>query len=610
MHTTQPPRSKRYRFKAALSACLLWLSFNTAQAAATFNESSGILFIPAVDVDYGQAAFSVTLRLAKAPKLPQVGDEFIFAGATPNATLGLHNVTFTSINGLAYFPEMLLTTTQGSFSYRMLLQYIPDSDPARLKVITAQAAATFNESSGILFIPALDVDYGQAAFSVTLRLANAPKLPQVGDEFIFAGATPNATLGLHNVTFTSINGLAYFPEMLLTTTQGSFNYRMLLQYIPDSNPARLKVISMAQNDAATYDLASGELHIPLVDINQGLDSLDVLLKRADGKTGLFQEGDLFETAGISHASQQLFDTAYDGSTDAAYVGQVLINDQGRILNYRIRLQGIEPQEATVWRGKITRMALNGSDGIPGPQGGKGDPGLAGLDGNSLLNGKGAPATTLGKNGDFYIDTSKNTLYGPKTNNIWTVATNLVGPAGASGANGYNSLVKVTSEAVGANCPAGGNKIDNGLDTSNNGSLEAAEITATYYVCNGVAGTSGADGTNGTNGLNSLVNSSAEAAGTNCANGGQKVESGLDDNGDGTLAADEVDSTSYVCNGTDGANGADGTNGLNSLVNSSDEPAGTNCANGGQKVESGLDNDGSGTLTADEVVSTSYVCNGT
>jgi hypothetical protein len=36
-----------------------------------------------------------------------------------------------------------------------------------------------------------------------------------------------------------------------------------------------------------------------------------------------------------------------------------------------------------------------------------------------------------------------------------------------------------------------------------------------------------DGTNGTNGFTSLVNTTTEAAGVNCATGGVKVEYGLD-----------------------------------------------------------------------------------
>ncbi|MDP2691325.1 MAG: DUF4215 domain-containing protein [bacterium] len=116
-------------------------------------------------------------------------------------------------------------------------------------------------------------------------------------------------------------------------------------------------------------------------------------------------------------------------------------------------------------------------------------------------------------------------------------------------------------------------------------------------------------------LNSLVKQSPEGAGSNCAYGGIKVESGVDDNGNGILDTKEIDNTSYVCNGqpgsngTDGANGTSGKDGLQSLVQISNEPVGDNCSNGGQKVESGLDTNRDGNLDQGEVTSIKYVCNG-
>ncbi|QRE00321.1 hypothetical protein [Burkholderia phage BCSR5] len=72
----------------------------------------------------------------------------------------------------------------------------------------------------------------------------------------------------------------------------------------------------------------------------------------------------------------------------------------------------------------------GQQGIPGV---KGDPGLQGLpgndgkDGNTLLNGTDAPANTLGKDGDFYMDTAAWTVYGPKAAGVWPAGANLSSP---------------------------------------------------------------------------------------------------------------------------------------------------------------------------------------
>ena len=55
--------------------------------------------------------------------------------------------------------------------------------------------------------------------------------------------------------------------------------------------------------------------------------------------------------------------------------------------------------------------------------------------NTLRNGAGAPASSLGNNGDFYINTTAHSLYGPKASGTWGLATSLVGPQGATGATG-------------------------------------------------------------------------------------------------------------------------------------------------------------------------------
>ncbi len=112
-----------------------------------------------------------------------------------------------------------------------------------------------------------------------------------------------------------------------------------------------------------------------------------------------------------------------------------------------------------------------------------------------------------------------------------------------------ALVSTTAVAAGQNgCPAGGRRIDTGLDNGVGGGepldgiLQTGEITSTSYVCNGVEGST------------ALVSVSAEAAGSNCAKGGQKIESGVDANGNGVLDSGEVIATSYACNGAQGKSG--------------------------------------------------------
>jgi OmcA/MtrC family decaheme c-type cytochrome len=117
-----------------------------------------------------------------------------------------------------------------------------------------------------------------------------------------------------------------------------------------------------------------------------------------------------------------------------------------------------------------------------------------------------------------------------------------GPAGENGASGANALTKTSAEPAGANCPAGGTKIEVGLDANGNGSLDATEVSAasTAYVCNG-------------GGKSSLINITPEAAGDHCPFGGSKIETGIDANTNGTLEASEVNTalTSYACNAAPG-----------------------------------------------------------
>ncbi len=73
--------------------------------------------------------------------------------------------------------------------------------------------------------------------------------------------------------------------------------------------------------------------------------------------------------------------------------------------------------------------------LTGPQGPAGTNGSNGLDGRTILNGAGVPDNGNGSDGDFYIDTLNNELYGPKAGGVWGTSTSLVGPQGPAGNDG-------------------------------------------------------------------------------------------------------------------------------------------------------------------------------
>jgi hypothetical protein len=72
-------------------------------------------------------------------------------------------------------------------------------------------------------------------------------------------------------------------------------------------------------------------------------------------------------------------------------------------------------------------------------------------GAAVLNGTSAPSGATGADGDFYIDTSAWTIYGPKASGAWGSATSLIGPAGDDGAAGADGAAILS----GSGAPAGG-----------------------------------------------------------------------------------------------------------------------------------------------------------
>jgi hypothetical protein len=163
-------------------------------------------------------------------------------------------------------------------------------------------------------------------------------------------------------------------------------------------------------------------------------------------------------------------------------------------------------------------------------------------------------------------------------------------------HGLNSLVKTTPLAPDPLvCPTGGTKIEAGTDYNGNGQLDVVEeltapspprveITSSEVICHG---------------LNTLTKQTALAPEASvCPTGGTTIELGTDDDGDGVLDTNEVDTTRNVCNA------------LTSLSRTSVlETDSAECSYGGTKLETGVDVDGNGVLDDDEVLATEIVCSG-
>jgi Collagen triple helix repeat (20 copies) len=98
------------------------------------------------------------------------------------------------------------------------------------------------------------------------------------------------------------------------------------------------------------------------------------------------------------------------------------------------LPGVDGKDGTPGQdGAPGKEGAPGQDGANGENGEDGVDGANGVTGKSVLNGSGPPSNGLGTNGDFYIDTANNLLYGPKASNVWPpTGTSMKGEDGADG----------------------------------------------------------------------------------------------------------------------------------------------------------------------------------
>ena len=110
--------------------------------------------------------------------------------------------------------------------------------------------------------------------------------------------------------------------------------------------------------------------------------------------------------------------------------------------------------------------------------------------NTIRNGKGAPKSSLGIDGDFYIDTRSLVLYGPKKKGKWPAPRNLQGPAGATGSSGSDG--KSGSD---------GRTITTASTTSGPQGTAGAQGAPGLPGTKGEVGASGAPGANGLPGAN-------------------------------------------------------------------------------------------------------------
>lgn len=140
-------------------------------------------------------------------------------------------------------------------------------------------------------------------------------------------------------------------------------------------------------------------------------------------------------------------------TGSCAVGSMIraINADGTVICEAAATGATGPQGPA---GATGSMGPAGATGAQGPAGATGATGTAG---KSVLNGAGVPSNTLGSDGDFYIDTAANALYGPKASGTWSgTGVSLVGPQGPTGPQGATGSTGAAGAtgATGATGPQG------------------------------------------------------------------------------------------------------------------------------------------------------------
>jgi trimeric autotransporter adhesin len=221
-------------------------------------------------------------------------------------------------------------------------------------------------------------------------------------------------------------------------------------------------------------------------------------------------------------------------------------------------------------------AVNGKIGPAGPQGQQGNTGATGATGaqgtQGLVGATGAQGQ-IGLTGATGVQGTQGLVgatgaQGLQGNTGATGATGAQGPQGLTGATGAQGSIGLTG-ATGATGAQGSQGLTGATGaqgsiglTGATGATGAQGIQGLTVATGaqglqglqGIAGTNGSNGTNGTNGNNSLIKTTTELVGANCATGGVKQEYGIDVNGNGTLEASEINAalTKFVCNGAAGS----------------------------------------------------------
>ena len=189
----------------------------------------------------------------------------------------------------------------------------------------------------------------------------------------------------------------------------------------------------------------------------------------------------------------------------------------------------------------------------------GTQGANGADGKSILNGIIAPTGAVGQNGEFYINTATNQIYGPKTAGSWGLPSSIIGATGPTGPTGPTGAQGATGATgpIGPTGPTG--------PTGNTGPIGPIGLTGATGL-QGPTGPTGATGIQGNPGVSpgGLTWKGNYAAGTTYATNDTALYNGASYwvwNGPVTGVTPTNNGAQWALLSSGGATGATGPQGL-------------------------------------------------
>ena len=245
-----------------------------------------------------------------------------------------------------------------------------------------------------------------------------------------------------------------------------------------------------------------------------------------------------DTISVDLSGYAKYRGTWSGST--AYIAYDVVYLSGSSYICKLPHTNHTPPNSTYW----DAFAAQGSNGS------------SGANGNTILYGTATP-TTEGANGDFYIRTTTNYIYGPKANGSWPSGISLIGPTGSAGATGSNGTNGTNGNTILYGTAAPTSEGVNGdwyIRTTTN-YIYGPKAAGSWPAGISLIGPTGSTGANGSNGVINQIedegtpltqrsNLNFTGSGISCVDSGGKTVCTVTGGGGGSVDDTAYDATSW------------------------------------------------------------------